>query len=260
MPAGLTRLHLRDIMEIMSVPEEMVPLLASIRCRSNVMNPWVRQLPGIFRGLHLQKGIRCLDIPCGEGGVSVPLARNYGVGVTGFDLFPHFVRQANDLAKARGVEALCRFRVGDIRDVVRRRGTCDLLLWFAAPRIWGGAEATIRALRRRVKHGGWIVIGDGYAWSEQAPEEFRVYGRLEEASRGYASAGDDLVRVVDYGRKLWGEDYRLERKHLEDALRRLRDARDRKVLGDHLRRLAAEERTVSSQMGTAIWMLKVRKR
>ena len=119
----LTKKQLKEFTDTMGVSEEMVPLLALLRSQTHMMNPWVRSLPGIFRGLHLTRDLRVLDLLCGEGGVSVPLAVNYGVRVTGYDLFPDFVARARALARKRGVEKLCRFRVGDIRDIVRRRNT-----------------------------------------------------------------------------------------------------------------------------------------
>ena len=71
----------------MSIEEEMIRLLPQLEDKLGLLNPWVRQLPGIFRGLNLKRNQTILDIPCGKGGVSIPLAKKYGVKVIRYDIF-----------------------------------------------------------------------------------------------------------------------------------------------------------------------------
>lgn len=195
--------HLQDLAKIMGVEEEMIPLLPKFPSRTNMMNPWVRQFPGIFRGLKLRRGMTVLDIPCGRGGVSVPLAKKYGVRVIGYDILPEFVQIANGFARRRGVEKLCRFLVNDIRQVARRKDICELLLWVAAPHLWGKSRATIRALRRCVNQGGLIFIADAYLYRKSRSKDYADYETLDDTTKGYLSCGDRLLRVIDYGGKLW---------------------------------------------------------
>ena len=123
--------HIRDVAKIMGVEEAMVGILPKLQSTTKALNPWVRQFPGIFRGLKLKGGTRVLDIPCGQGGVSVPLAKKYKVRVVGFDVLPEYVRNANKLAIKQGVGNLCKFKIQDIREVIRKRNICDVLLWVA---------------------------------------------------------------------------------------------------------------------------------
>ena len=83
--------YVQDVARIMGVEKEMVRLLPKLQSKTKTMNPWVRQLPGIFRSLKFNKATKVLDIPCGEGGVSVPLAKQYKVRVMGFDILPEYV-------------------------------------------------------------------------------------------------------------------------------------------------------------------------
>ena len=55
-----------------------------------------------------------LDIPCGEGRLSVELAAR-GYRTTGVDLSDHFLRSAQKRAAARGVEILLHH--GDMRSI-----------------------------------------------------------------------------------------------------------------------------------------------
>ena len=185
---------------------------------------------------------------------------NYGVRVTGYDLFPDFVARARALARKRGVEKLCRFRVGDIRDIVRRRNTYDLLLWIAAPNVFGTPRSTLRALRRCVRHGGLIVIGDAYLRSARKSTDLGSYMSLESTTLAYSSFGDSEIRVIDYGRRLWRDDYRRARKKIEVALDRVTSKPDRQILRRHLLSLAAEERAVMRDLGTAIWIIRINRR
>lgn len=120
--------YIQDVAKIMGVEREMVRFLPKLQNKTQTMNPWVRQLPGIFRSLKFNKATRVLDIPCGEGGVSVPLAKKYKVKVTGFDILPEYVRNANKLAAEQGIGNLCKFKVQDIREVIKKRNICDVLL------------------------------------------------------------------------------------------------------------------------------------
>jgi SAM-dependent methyltransferase len=250
----LTRRQIRDVLFIEGIEEEMIPLLPRLRNRTGTANPWVRNLPGILRGLHLRPGQTVLDIPCGEGGVSVPLARRYGVRVTGHDILPDRVEMARSLARRRGVDDLCRYTVKDIRDVPQTRRRFDLLLWIAPPQIWKRTRATIRALRSLVREGGIILVGDAYLWRKG--KEYESFETLEAINRGLESCGDRLVRVYDYERSTWKRDYRAYYRIIEGAIRRARDPREKEILRRLLRRQRRNERLDTRHLGTAIWIVR----
>jgi hypothetical protein len=153
------------------------------------------------------------------------LARNYGVRVRGYDLLPHFVSRANSLAEKSGVQRLCRYEVGDVRDVLRRRAVYDLLLWFSGPEIFDSPESEIRALRGSVRDDGLLIIGDGYLRAGGRAADPGKYDTLENTTRAYSTFGDRVNRVIDYGGRLWREDYRRERTEIKHALRTMKNRR-----------------------------------
>ncbi len=57
-----------------------------------------------------------LDLGCGIGRVSVPLAKN-GYNVVGVDISPPYVQRANEYAEGEGVSDRAQFIVGDIREI-----------------------------------------------------------------------------------------------------------------------------------------------
>jgi len=253
----MKRRHVRDVARLEGIDEEAVRLLTVVGTAGNVMNPWRRNLPGIFRGLGLHSGQELLDIPCGEGGVSVPLARRYRIQVRGYDIRPECVRRARSLAGRQGVADLCRFAVGDVREVVERRGKVDVLLWIAPPHVWGRSRPTIRALRHRVKVGGLIVIGDAHLLpnARSGARGYDDYETLDETTEGYVSCGDRLRRLYDYRDTLWERDYALERRLIQSAIRRSTNAGDRRLLVRHLKRNDENEKADRENLGTAIWVI-----
>ena len=206
---ALKKKHIQDVAKIMGVEEEMIRILPKLEGKTKMMNPWVKQLTGIFAGLRFERGLTIMDIPCGKGGVSVPLAKKYGVKILGFDILPQYVQNANEFTDKEGVGNLCKFRVEDIREVAKRKNICNVLLWIAGPHLWGKSEATINALRTCVKDGGIIFIGDAYLYSKVMSEHYQDYETLDETTKGYTSHGDKLISLVDYQRKLWREDYHI---------------------------------------------------
>ena len=93
---ALKKKHIQDVAKIMGVEEEMIRILPKLEGKTKMMNPWVKQLAGVFAGLRFERGLTIVDIPCGKGGVSVPLAKKYGVKVLGFDILPEYVQDANE--------------------------------------------------------------------------------------------------------------------------------------------------------------------
>jgi 2-polyprenyl-3-methyl-5-hydroxy-6-metoxy-1,4-benzoquinol methylase len=141
--------QVEEIAHIMGVSEDMLDLLPKLVHPTHAMNPWVEQLPGVFSQLDLKPGQTILDIPCGTGRVSVPLAKMYQTQILGFDILPAYIESAQAFAQRHQVEELCDFSVADIRSVVERQDICDLLLWIAPPHIW-------QSTRETVAHATWL--------------------------------------------------------------------------------------------------------
>ena len=67
--------------------------------------------------LHLQPGMRVLDIGCGWGGLGLTLARDYGANVTGVTLSAEQHKIATDRAAGAGLSDRADFRLTDYRSV-----------------------------------------------------------------------------------------------------------------------------------------------
>ena len=83
----------------------------------------------VRRLLKLRKGRCVLDVPCGMGRLTLPLAR-MGLVVTGVDLTAPYVRRARRRAKAEGLDI--RFIRADMRDLPFEAEFDAAFNWFSS--------------------------------------------------------------------------------------------------------------------------------
>jgi 2-polyprenyl-3-methyl-5-hydroxy-6-metoxy-1,4-benzoquinol methylase len=109
------------------------------------------------RLLKLRKGMRVLDLPCGMGRLTIPLAR-MGITMTGVDLMDSYIRRARRRAKQAGVTV--DFRQGDMRNIEFDSTFHAVVNWFSSFGYFSDAE-NLQACRRMfqaLKPGGRLVI------------------------------------------------------------------------------------------------------
>lgn len=119
-------------------------------------------LSKLFKEKRMKKA-RILDIPCGIGRVSIPLAK-LGYEVTGVDLSPYFVRLAKNKARQFGVASKTSFSVGRMKDVdsLFPPETFDVIVNIFTSIGYGNENddlAFFKGLRQVVKMSGLFVIG-----------------------------------------------------------------------------------------------------
>jgi SAM-dependent methyltransferase len=116
----------------------------------------------IFEEFKVPKQSRILDVSCGIGRHSIPLAER-GYDVLGLDISPFFIAKANATAKARSVYSRAKFRVADVRElasVIRREERFNVILNLWSSHGYYGEEKDIRmftALRNRTARNGLLV-------------------------------------------------------------------------------------------------------
>jgi SAM-dependent methyltransferase len=255
-----TKRQINDLQKIMSIEKEMIPLLSLFKPKNRILNPWEKEFPKIFKKLRLKKGMTVMDIPCGQGGVSVPLAKKYKVNVIGYDILPAYVRYAREYAKEKKGTPLCRFKVRDIRDAVKRKNICDVLLWVAPPHVWGRAKPTISKLRNAVRSGGIIVVADAYLYQGvRRKGMYKDYENLKNTTKGYASFGDEIIKVYDYKGSLWDFDYSRTRREIVRGVKRAKTEKDRNIVKKYLASLDDIQNEETKDLGLAIWVIKINK-
>ncbi len=115
------------------------------------------EVRSLVRLLRLRRAARILDVPCGYGRHAVKLARR-GFRVTGVDISPELLAQAQEAAAAAGVQV--DLRRGDMRRLAYR-GRVDVVLnLFTSFGYFGdtGDLEVLRRFRRALRPGGGLVL------------------------------------------------------------------------------------------------------
>ncbi len=113
----------------------------------------------LVQKLSVMKGMKVLDLGCGDGTTALPEAR-LGADVLGVDIAANLVEAGDSRAKAEGL-ANCRFQEGDASDLSDLKdGAFDLVVSIFgamfAPRPFDVAKEMTRVIRP----GGRIVMGN----------------------------------------------------------------------------------------------------
>ena len=108
----------------------------------------------------VKSNISVLDLGCGKGAVSVRLAKSVGCKVKGIDAVKDFIDYARIKAEEFGVNDICKFEVGDIRECIEDR--YDLVIFGACGDVLGDLDVTINKLKKMLKNSGFIIIDDAF--------------------------------------------------------------------------------------------------
>ena len=159
------------------------------------------------------KGLRVLDLGCGDGTTALPAAR-LGADVLGVDIATNLVEAGNRRAIAEGL-GNCRFQEGDAADLVELEDqSFDLVVSvfgaMFAPRPGDVAKEMVRVTRPggRIVMGNWIpgdptlvaqVLKISSAYSPPPPEGFvspMTWGVEDTVIERFGGAGVPSARVA----------------------------------------------------------------
>lgn len=106
--------------------------------------------------------IKVLDLGCGKGAVSVKTAEKLGCSCHGTNAIPEFIDFARVKASEYGVENLCTFETGDIREIIKRPGKYNVIILVSIGPVLGDYFETLSKLKHCLHETGFIIIDDGY--------------------------------------------------------------------------------------------------
>ena len=146
----------------------------------------------IKRLLRARKGQRVLDIACGLGRLTIPLA-NMGLVMTGVDLTAPYVRRARGRAKRQGVDV--RFIRQDMRDIAFDAEFHAAFSWFTSFGYFSDADNLRfckRALQALKPRGRFLVetINKSAVLARFRPRSENLAGRVKivQHNRWHAKA------------------------------------------------------------------------
>ncbi|MGE0085431.1 MAG: cyclopropane-fatty-acyl-phospholipid synthase family protein [Desulfococcaceae bacterium] len=170
-----------------------------------IHNPFTpEKLATLGAALRLETGTRLLDLGSGSGEMLCTWARDYGVIGTGIDMSRLFTEQAKLRAEELGVADHVKFIHGDAAGFVSDE-KADVAACVGATWIGGGVVGTIELLKRSLRPGGIILIGEPY-WRQLPPTEDVARGclanaisdflLLPELLASFGHLGCDVVEMV----------------------------------------------------------------
>jgi len=160
----------------------------------------------LVRGLGIRKGLKVLDLGCGDGTTALPEAK-LGADVLGVDIASNLVAAGNRRAREAGL-ANCKFQEGDasnLRDL--KDSSFDLVVSIFgamfAPKPFDVAKEMVRVTRPggRIVMGNWIpndptlvaqILKISSAYSPPPPEGFvspMTWGIESNVVERFAGAG-----------------------------------------------------------------------
>lgn len=112
--------------------------------------------------LDLRPGMRVLDVACGTGNLAIPAAQA-GADVTGIDIAPNLIEQANARAETKGLNAV--FEVGDAEALPYEDTSFDVVMTMFGAMFAPRPDVTAAELKRVCKPGGLIAMAN---WTPEA--------------------------------------------------------------------------------------------
>jgi SAM-dependent methyltransferase len=105
---------------------------------------------------------RVLEVGCGPGHLSMDLARNHGLGVTGLDLDPAMIERArwNAGRGAHTLEPGPAFVLGDVAALPFDDASFDLVVSTLSMHHWSEPAAGLAEIARVLRPGGRALIWD----------------------------------------------------------------------------------------------------
>jgi len=229
--------HLSEVAEIMGVDEDIVWVLPKVKYPNNMIGSTNKLFYDALRALNLCDTKTVLDIPCGVGGVSVYLAKEYGVTVYGYDVMAGFIDNAKEYAHKNNVQHLCHFAVDDIRNVVNKGKEYDALIWKSPPHIWEDCAQTIKNLRKCIKHDGYIFIDDAFLYDEYK-DAYPGYETRDEMLKSVTAHGDTIVYYSEEGGEdIYEDGFQFEREAISNAINNSKDSAEIEALERLLKRM-----------------------
>jgi len=177
-----------------------------------IHNPFTsHKLAVLGEALNPPPGTRMLDLACGSGELLCTWARDHHVTATGVDISTVFLAAARARAIELDVAQQVGFIHGDAADHVADDpvdiGSCIGATW-----IGGGVAGTVDLLRRSLRPGGTMLIGEPY-WRREPPDQNTVAGCdaigadsfrvLPELLEQFADLGCDVVEMVLADQNSW---------------------------------------------------------
>ena len=170
---------------------------------------------------------RILDAGCGNGDVTIELARLGGGEVVGIDIDGDALGIFEERIRAEQLESRVSAIHGSMIDMSLSPGSFDVI-WAEGSLHIVGIERRLETMRHLLRPGGFLVMHES-AWLESNPPEgiaerwkarFPEIRTLDEFKDWISGFGYDVTAILPLPREFWGKNYY---RPLEQQIERLEE-------------------------------------
>jgi len=155
---------------------------------SKIARANVREAEDFVGRLSIPTGALVLDLACGTGNVSIPLAR-LGARVTGVDIAPNLLDQARERAAAEGLQ-IC-FEEGDAEQLPYSDAAFDAVVTMFGAMFAPQSERVVAECARVLKPGGLLAMAN---WTPGG-----LAGRMFQVTARHVGAPMGIEPPVHWG-------------------------------------------------------------
>jgi SAM-dependent methyltransferase len=165
-----------------------------------ILNPFTdEKLMLLGEVCRLRPGQRQLDLACGKAEMLARWAQRFGISGVGVDISRVFLDAARRRAGELGVAERLELVEGDAGSYDAAPASYDVVSCIGATWIGGGLAGTLALMRRPLRPGGLLLVGEPF-WHEPPPEE--ALAALECGPDDFTSLGGTLDRFDAAGLEL----------------------------------------------------------
>ena len=150
-------------MESVGTSSEMAALKTRLRATwiagdfAQIAKSYTGDAEAFIKRLDLKPGMKVLDVACGTGNLALPAARA-GATVTGVDIAPNLVEQAQENARREGLTA--QFDEGDAEALPYDDASFDAVVTMFGAMFAPRPDVTAAELKRVCRPGGFIAMAN----------------------------------------------------------------------------------------------------
>jgi SAM-dependent methyltransferase len=129
------------------------------------------KLVALGKTMGLNGNTRVIDFGCAKAKALILWARYFRITGVGIELSERFCQEASARIAERGLSDQLLIVCHDGATYPYEPGSYDVACNIGASEIWGGFRPTLQALKRAIRPGGRIVIGEPYYSTKDLPQE-----------------------------------------------------------------------------------------